>query len=158
MIAKPSSYPNADRGYTLIELMIIVTLVGIVSSIAYSAFTGYTRLADRSQAQADLYEIAQIMERGYTDSQDYTMVQFNSTALGTSATNLTFFNTRNPRYTFSVTAVAGPPSTYTAQAVTTTESRDTYDFQLNERGTESYRTSGTTAWPAANIGWDNIAD
>ncbi len=154
---KVSICPRRSRGYTLIELMIVVTMIGIVASIAYSSFTGYTQRADRSQAQADIYEIAQIMERGYTENQDYQQVSFNGSAVGAS-NDLDFFDDRNPRYNFTVTAVApavGTASSYLIQAIPTDESRDNIDMRINQRGTEEFRTHGDSTW-SATIGWDNI--
>lgn len=153
---KQSASSSNQLGFTLIELMIVVTLIGIVSSMAYSAFTGYTRQADRAQATADLYEIAQIMERGYTDTQDYTAVEIDTgVTVGTGVVSLTFYDTRNGRYNYSIasgsTAVA-----YSVEAIPTVDSRDNYDLRINQRGTEQFRVTGTTTW--GGNGWDNIPD
>ncbi|MEX2326695.1 MAG: prepilin-type N-terminal cleavage/methylation domain-containing protein, partial [Pseudomonadales bacterium] len=41
-------------GYTLIELMVVVAIVGIISAIAYPSYQGYLRDTYQAQAVADL--------------------------------------------------------------------------------------------------------
>lgn len=130
---------NTSKGYTLVELVIVVGMVGILSSMAYSAYTGYTKEADRAQAQADLYEIAQIMEREFTTTRSYLNV------------DLADLDAFDERYDFSF----NPPRTaiaYTIEAIAGT-SRDVNDMQLDNFGNESYKMHGTSTWI---LGWDNI--
>jgi type IV pilus assembly protein PilE len=59
------------RGFTLIELMITVAIVGILAAIAYPSYQEHIRKARRADAQAVLLELAQFMERYYTMNNTY---------------------------------------------------------------------------------------
>lgn len=59
------------RGFTLIELMIVVVIVGILAAIAYPSYQNQVRKSRRADAKAALMETAQQLERCYTRFSDY---------------------------------------------------------------------------------------
>lgn len=59
------------RGFTLIELMITVAIVGILAAIAYPSYQQYVLRASRAEAKAILMESAQFMERYFTTNNTY---------------------------------------------------------------------------------------
>lgn len=65
-----SSRPH--RGFTLIELMVVVAIVAILALLAYPSYIAHVRKARRAQAKTDLMEIAQMLERTFTTDRDYT--------------------------------------------------------------------------------------
>ena len=62
---------NRQYGVTLIELMIVVTIIGILAAIAYPGYQQYARRANRADAQSIMLENAQFMERWFTTCGSY---------------------------------------------------------------------------------------
>ena len=80
-IDKPLHKPlHKPMGYSLIELMIVIAIVGIVSAVAYPSYQSYTCDTYRGQAVADLKVCALSMERHFSDGFTYMGVVIDATA------------------------------------------------------------------------------
>lgn len=66
-------------GITLIELLCVISIIGILAAIAYPAFTEQAAKGRRAAARALIYEVLQHEERFYTENNTYTT---DLTALG----------------------------------------------------------------------------
>jgi len=63
-----------EKGFTLIELMIVVAIIGILAAIAIPQFSAYRVKAFNSAAKADLRNIMTAEEAAYADTQGYVQV------------------------------------------------------------------------------------
>ncbi|MDD3448213.1 MAG: type IV pilin protein [Gammaproteobacteria bacterium] len=59
------------KGFTLIELMIVVAVVAILASIAYPSYVDQVRKSRRAEAQSLMLEDAQWLERQFTANSSY---------------------------------------------------------------------------------------
>ena len=60
-----------QRGFTLVEVMIVVVIMGILTSVAFPAYKAYVDRAKRTEGKALLSEIAARQERYYFDNNTY---------------------------------------------------------------------------------------
>ncbi|QIZ77124.1 type IV pilin protein [Ferrimonas lipolytica] len=70
---------NRSRGFTLIEMMIAVTILGILASIAYPSYTDYVQSSRRALAKTTLVEASQRLERYYAQNLTFTGAVSGST-------------------------------------------------------------------------------
>ncbi len=101
--------PRADGGFSLLELMIVVVIVGILAAIAYPSYLQYARETKRADAHVALLRIAALEEKFFSNNSAYTT---NPTALGyaanPAASNDGYWAisiTGNPAVSFTLTAV-----------------------------------------------------
>ncbi len=67
------------KGFTLIELMIAVAIIGILAAIAYPSYNEYVRKAHRAEIAGILSEQAQNLERFYSKNGVYSAAPITGT-------------------------------------------------------------------------------
>jgi type IV pilus assembly protein PilA len=60
-----------EEGFTLIELMIVIAIIGILAAIAIPQFSAYRTRSFNSAAAADIRNAATAQEAYFVDNQDY---------------------------------------------------------------------------------------
>lgn len=71
LLGRHGRFVRKQAGFTLIELMIVVAIVGILAAVAYPSYQEHVRKARRADAQTALLELGQFMERYYTANGTY---------------------------------------------------------------------------------------
>lgn len=108
-----------QTGFTLIELMITVTIISVLVLIAYPSYKSQLVKTSRSAAQRELLELASTQEKIFLNSNAYT-ANITGAYTGTSAGGLGRASgmTTDAKYTLSLDiTVAGPTYVLTASPV-----------------------------------------
>lgn len=62
---------KSKKGFTLVELLVVVAIIGILAAIAIPQFAAYRTRAYNSSSQSDLRNFKTGMESYYADNQQY---------------------------------------------------------------------------------------
>lgn len=127
----------ASRGFTLIELMIVVAIVAILAGVAYPSYVEYVHRGQRSKAQAALMEAAQFMQRYYATNNRYDE---NLSGVAILDSDLGYTNDGGLHYTIGFAENSPTATSYTLVATPTANSMMDGDkcgtFTLNQVGTK----------------------
>lgn len=130
-------------GFTLIELIIAVTIVSILAAIAYPSYVQSVRKTNRTDAKTELTDLAQRLQRCFTANGTY------ATAAGVcvvkdSLTSAAGVTTRGKLYVVKATNVAATTFTLTATPAagsTQLKDKDCASIALDHKGKKSAQNS-----------------
>ncbi len=104
-------FPHRARGFTLIELMIVVAVVGILTAIAYPSYTEYVRRGHRADARAGLLQAQQWLERAATATGTYPTTLPDALKWSTDTTKRYTIDFQDGNTTTAYTLTATPKPT-----------------------------------------------
>lgn len=119
---------NKQKGFTLVELLIVLAIVGILTGISLPMYQNYTVKAQRADAKAALLELSVWMERQYTARSCYGTLDSSSNCTANAPTlpfNITPKSAYNPNITNNPSAVYDLTVTTTTTGFTLTATPNT---------------------------------
>jgi type IV pilus assembly protein PilE len=125
---------NKNRGFTLVEIMTVVVIIGILVAIAWPSYQSQLRKGRRAAAQTYMSDIANLQQQYLLDARAYApdFATLNKPA----PTDLANF------YTFTMNVPGGAPPTFTITATAigqqvATGGAQGEDLTLDNNGTKT---------------------
>lgn len=138
---------HGSKGFTLLELIVAIAIVGILASIALPTYRNYVVRGNRTDVQAQLMQLASNLERYKSQQLSYTGVTL-ATVYGSAAT--VYPAAGKPKYNLTLTLVpAAAPTSWTLTATPVSGSTQVGDGAL------SIDNQGRRCW---NSGSDSACD
>ncbi|MFV0478306.1 MAG: type IV pilin protein [Parahaliea sp.] len=152
---------SRDSGFTLIELMIVIVIIGILVTVALPVYENSVRKAKRAEAKAALIGFSQAMERHYGDNYSYVGAATSSTLPAAPLERV--FSARvpvdgdsaSPTYNLSIQAATDTIYTLRATPVAGTTQADDGVLEINHLGRKSWDRDNNSSFSATEHNWDD---
>ena len=127
-----------NRGFTIIEILVVVAIVAILAAVAFPSYQNHLRKARRADAQSALMDIANREQQYLLDARSYAT---GSTAL--ASLNVTLPSDVTTYYNVSITSGASTPS-FVITAVAKGPQSPDGNLTLDSDGTKTL--AGAAGW------------
>lgn len=149
-----------NKGFTLIELMIVVAIIGILSAIAYPSYQEHVRKTKRVEVQAELIALASQIQRYKVSNFRFLLANGDPITLATFGYTLNANGSlatpqgSDPLYTVALTNVAANTWTLTATPITASSQENDGVNILNHRGEKCWTRGASTCALSGTSNWD----
>jgi type IV pilus assembly protein PilE len=137
-----------NKGFTLIELMIVVAIIAILAGIALPSYQESIKKAKRADAKAALMTVAGAMERHMTEKDSYT----GATAASTWGSS-SIPKDGNANYTLTISIPTSTSYTLKAEGVGSMSDDSCLNFTLDNTGSKKIVDDGGTVVDLAGECW-----
>jgi type IV pilus assembly protein PilE len=126
-----------NRGFTLIELMIVVTVIAILAGVAYPSYINSVRKARRADAQVLMLDSANRQEQYLLDARQYT-TSFTSLGVTKDGWSCSATACTNAFYSVTITVDnSATPPTFSIAGTATGDQTQDGNIGLNSMGTKT---------------------
>lgn len=143
---------QSKQGFSLIELMIVVAIIGILAAIVYPSYSQYTIRTKRADVQKEMLRVAQLLQSYKMVNKDYSGASFS--IAGGSGTTQNYPSSGRALYTLSL-SVSSDMQTYrlTATPIAATPQAGNGIICLNDQGQKFWAKAATTCSLSSTSDW-----
>ncbi len=127
-----------SSGFTLMELMIVVAIIGILAAIAVPAYSDYVTRANRSDGKAGLLNLQLAQEKYRANCPQYADgIHATTLTCVTGGTHNLISSTSSPDGKYTLAITAGTATSYTITATPTFTDAKCNVLGINQAGTQT---------------------
>ena len=142
-IAAPSVRRRIARGFTLIEVMIVVAIVAILAAVAIPSYRDYILRGQLVDGTTLLASVRADMERYYQDNRTYMPVGGNVPPCA----SIDPITRTQGKFVVTCTTTNGPPQAFVLTATAVSGAAAGFQYTVDQRDTRLTQATGTTSWP-----------